>query len=84
MYASTQHSGHPAFQRYPTATITELPAEGDTSTASAAVTVEEETVVVEGEDFLSPADYVGGENYLANVAQVRLISSGVVDTVQSA
>ena len=54
-------------QRYPTATITELPAESDT-----AATVEEETVV-EGEDFLSPADYVGGENYLANIAQVRQI-----------
>ena len=62
------------FQRYPTATITELPAEGDS--AAAASFEEEEEAVVEGEDFLSPmADYVGGENYMANVAQVREGSS---------
>ena len=54
--------------QYPTATLTELPADSaDPSAATAAV--EEETV--EGEDFLTPSDYVGGENYLANVAQVR-------------
>ena len=65
------HSIHPAFshilQRYPTATITELPSETDAAPANAEVTEE----AVEGEDFLSPmADYVGGHGYMANVAQV--------------
>ena len=58
-------------QRYPTATITELPSEADTAAAAAAATMEEEETAVEGEDFLSPmAEYAGGENYMANVAQV--------------
>ena len=59
-------------QRYPTATITERPPEADTAAAAAAAaTMEEEETAVEGEDFLSPmAEYAGGENYMANVAQV--------------
>ena len=61
-------------QRYPTATITELPSETD---AAAPANVEETTeeaaeAAAEGEDFLSPmADFVGGgHGYMANVAQV--------------
>ena len=57
-------------QRYPTATITELPSETDAAPANAEVTEETEEAV-EGEDFLSPmADCVGGHGYMANVAQV--------------
>ena len=58
-------------QQYPTATITELPADSTEAAAAAATAAVEEETVEEGEDFLTPSDYVGGENYLANIAQVR-------------